>query len=274
MWKWEGALGRRKKRGHRAQPPQNVCSGLQPLRGGAGRAGGGPPTKSSREKGSEMTASSRDHSLPPCQQQGFKGNDVIIFYKNRPRGPLHWPTGWRVWGKMPSLLLTTGFITSFGDTFLQVNRNPIAQGERISVRFAVILNGGVENLHPIPEAGSPDLSELHPFSSPQLVLGLWPYLCGPKAILFLGQRAWAEALGVGTLCPAGHLLLWDGRSEHTVGGQSIFQHTWKARRGWHQRLRMAGIINNLKMAEKTVAQTPPRNYHVKLSLPISMCIFI
>lgn len=54
-----------------------------------GRAGGGPPTKSSREKGSEMTASSRDHSLPPCQQQGFKGNDVIIFYKNRPRGPLH-----------------------------------------------------------------------------------------------------------------------------------------------------------------------------------------
>lgn len=37
---------------------------------------------------------------------------------------------------------------------------------------------------------------------------------------------------------------------------------------------MAGIINNPKMAEKRAAQTPPRDYHVKLSLPISMCVFL
>ena len=35
MRKWKGELGRRKKRGHRAQSPQNFCSRLQPLHGGA-----------------------------------------------------------------------------------------------------------------------------------------------------------------------------------------------------------------------------------------------
>lgn len=60
--------------------------------------------------------------------------------------------------------------------------------------------GGVETFYcqgepsPVPPwtqllRGSALKQALPPFSSPQLILWLQPYLCGLKAILFLGQRA-------------------------------------------------------------------------------------
>lgn len=58
-------------------------------------------------------------------------------------------------------------------------------------------------------------------------------LRGPKAVLLLGQRARAEALGIRALGPTAQLLLRVRecprrcRWRHSTGGQSIFQHTCK-----------------------------------------------
>lgn len=109
-------------------------------------------------------------------------------------------------------------------------------------------------------------------SSPQAQVGVWlgpTYLCGPKAVVFLGQSACAEALRIGALGPTARRLLWVGYSSwgcrpgHAIGGRSIFQHTWGRETGHGTRVLPQTSPKSVENFQPKRRKSHQKSHHAK-----------